>query len=75
MKDAVRVYVYDLPPQLNTWMTYHSDTPFQGSTTHPSIGRTFDSRMIEVFLHERFLTSAHRTSEPAHADFFYVPIW
>ena len=31
--------------------------------------------VAELFLHERLLTSAHRTTDAGEADFFFVPAW
>jgi hypothetical protein len=37
-------------------------------------GRFYEG-VAELFLHERLLTSAHRTTDAADADFFFVPAW
>ena len=37
-------------------------------------GKKFDYRMPLAF-HEALLASAHRTSDPEEADYFYVPTW
>ena len=37
-KTAIKVYVYDLPPEMNTWLYYHKSTEMFGSTTHPAVG-------------------------------------
>jgi hypothetical protein len=47
------------------------------------LGFAFDCRAsadflvgaAELFLYEKFLTSAVRTTDPEEADFFYVPTW
>jgi hypothetical protein len=38
-------------------------------------GLEFFQYLPELFLHERFLSSAHRTLDPREADFFLVPVW
>ena len=61
-EDAVlrpRVYVYTLPPRLNTWY---------------GISQVSPSRDFGTLLHERLLSSRYRTANPEEADFFFVPV-
>ncbi|CAI7779050.1 unnamed protein product, partial [Closterium sp. NIES-53] len=55
----LRVYVYELPPQFNSWQMQHS--PY---IDHPEA----------LWFWERLLASRHRTIDPREADFFYVPL-
>ncbi|GAQ89252.1 Exostosin family protein [Klebsormidium nitens] len=55
------IYVYELPPHLNTWTYVHS-------------GAGADRTAPVIFL-ERLLHSPHRTTDPKLADFFFVPAW
>ena len=54
-----RVYVYTLPPRLNTWY---------------GISQVSPSRDFGTLLHERLLSSRYRTANPEEADFFFVPV-
>jgi hypothetical protein len=54
------IYVYELPPHLNTWTYVHS------------VGA--DRTAPLIFL-ERLLHSPHRTTDSRLADFFFVPAW
>jgi hypothetical protein len=38
-------------------------------------GGGFYERASELFLHERLLASAHRTTVAAEADYFFVPLY
>eukprot|EP00976_Prorocentrum_cordatum_P001321 26746-Prorocentrum_minimum.AAC.1 len=38
-------------------------------------GPEFFANLPELFLHERLLTSSHRTLNPREADFFFVPAY
>lgn len=55
------IYVYELPPHLNTWTYVHS-------------GAGADRTAPVIFL-ERLLHSPHRTTDPNLADYFFVPAW
>eukprot|EP00897_Mesotaenium_endlicherianum_P004284 jgi/Mesen1/3884/ME000208S02901 len=55
-----RIFVYELPPHLNAWLGMH---------VLPQ-----DRPEPLIFL-ERLLHSKHRTTNPAKADFFFVPAW
>ena len=54
-----RVYVYTLPPRLNTWYGISQISP---------------NRDFGTLLHERLLSSRYRTADPEQADFFFVPV-
>ncbi|KAK3273231.1 hypothetical protein CYMTET_18520 [Cymbomonas tetramitiformis] len=78
----VRIYVYELPPQLNVWLYAEMDVVASetykdgryGSTLHPSVyPGGFYVGPAELFLFERLLASAHRTTDPKEADYFFVP--
>ena len=62
---APRVYIYDLPPQYNSWM-------------HAGEGgwwQDFDLWGEDVIIHRRALVSSHRVDDPEQADYFLVPVW
>ncbi|KAK3263018.1 hypothetical protein CYMTET_28155 [Cymbomonas tetramitiformis] len=59
-----KIYIYELPPRYNAWLLYHHD-PARYNSIY-SAAR---------FMHERLLTSEYRTTDPAEADFFFIPIW
>lgn len=73
------VYVYELPLEFNLrlWTAKSKD--------EDCALRSYSSRNItdwkqhafgmEVAVYEQLLHSPHRVSDPARADFFYVPVW
>ncbi|KAG1658531.1 hypothetical protein FOA52_008417 [Chlamydomonas sp. UWO 241] len=74
------MYVYDMPPHLNTQMLQYKLTP--GACNHRIFGNGRNDTMfvssgynIEQYLHEVLLQSKHRTFDPDEADFFYVPVY
>eukprot|EP00976_Prorocentrum_cordatum_P025340 514739-Prorocentrum_minimum.AAC.1 len=65
---------------VNVRLTDESTMSRRGEVVPPSLkgDRGFPDFLVgaaEIFLAERFLTSAVRTSNPEEADFFYVPTW
>ncbi|KAK3267984.1 hypothetical protein CYMTET_23485 [Cymbomonas tetramitiformis] len=76
------IYVYDLPPHLNAHLYhelgYKRRIP-QSEWYHPALegpsGGDFFVGPAQLFLHEMFLTSKHRTTDPRLANFFFVPAW
>eukprot|EP00854_Cymbomonas_tetramitiformis_P015268 gene15268-18062_t len=83
--EPVKVYVYELPGEFNSGLYYHGAVPLElrskraqripdsVATVHPAVQDP--AAHPELFLHERFLSSAHRTLDPEEADFFFVPVW
>ena len=63
------VYVYDLPPRMNVLAL---KAEYDWREQYP--GKKFDYRTPPT-LHEALLGSAHRTTDAAAADLFYVPTW
>eukprot|EP00013_Stygamoeba_regulata_P001834 CAMPEP_0177642296 /NCGR_PEP_ID=MMETSP0447-20121125/7509_1 /TAXON_ID=0 /ORGANISM="Stygamoeba regulata, Strain BSH-02190019" /LENGTH=496 /DNA_ID=CAMNT_0019144441 /DNA_START=182 /DNA_END=1672 /DNA_ORIENTATION=+ len=62
-KDAsnVKIYVYDLPPDMNFDLVTMQDKQ--------------DKFAAEILLHQYLLTSPARTTDPEEADLFYVPVY
>ncbi|KAK3254811.1 hypothetical protein CYMTET_35982, partial [Cymbomonas tetramitiformis] len=84
LPEDVRIYVYELPPAFNVWMYTDMDAirseQFMdgkyGTGIHPSvIPGGYYVGPCELFLHERLLSSARRTTDPQEADYFFVPAW
>ena len=70
-----RIYIYDLPAELSSWLAL----PRSGIDGHESEGTpwwqvTDPMYSADVRLLTRLLASPHRTSQPEHADYFYVPL-
>ncbi len=78
-----RIYVYELPGEFNTFLLARRQNPdacvireYQpagGGATAPKWSNTLYG--AEVAVHEALLASPHRTTDPAAADFFYVPVY
>ncbi|KAL1527668.1 hypothetical protein AB1Y20_009054 [Prymnesium parvum] len=62
---APKLYIYELPPQYNSWMHAGSGGWWQD----------LDLWGEDVIIHRRALRSIYRVTDPAKADFFLVPIW
>eukprot|EP00899_Mesostigma_viride_P020643 jgi/Mesvir1/28580/Mv00995-RA.1 len=60
----VKVFVYDLPPELNDWLHMY----------YRRVARDF-GRHLSWQLHARLLCSRYRTLDPEEADYFYVPAY
>jgi len=83
------IFVYEMPPQFNTNILQRRQTGNSCVHRHYSIidakpalnNSAFLSSYSgwyytsEMFLHEYFLRSPHRTLDPNKADFFYVPVY
>ena len=63
----LRIYIYDLPPQFNSWLAAHFRRP----------GRWDQSYLysLDAKLHRWLLRSPYRTLDPAQADYFLVPAY
>ena len=63
----LRVYIYDLPPQFNSWLAAHFRKP----------GRWDQSYLysLDAKIHRWLLRSPYRTLDPAQADYFLVPAY
>ena len=63
----LRIYIYELPPQFNSWLAAH----FRRA------GRWDQSYLysLDAKLHRWLLRSPYRTLDPAQADFFLVPAY
>eukprot|EP00854_Cymbomonas_tetramitiformis_P006468 gene6468-7754_t len=64
------IYVYELPPKFNVWLTADYAPGDCTTITSPA---DYAPGAAELFLWERFLASNHRTLDPEQADFFFVP--
>ena len=70
-----RIYIYDLPAELSSWLAL----PRSGIDGHETDGApwwqvTDPMYSADVRLLTRLLASPHRTLQPDHADYFYVPL-
>jgi len=81
-----RIYVYELPGEFNTFLLarrHNTDACVLREYARvrgagggdAGTAREWSPTLYgaEVALHEELLASAHRTSDPAEADYFYVP--
>jgi len=72
-----KVFVYDLPPKFNTEIAVHPS--YQGTGMGKplwegqEVYRDTDQWALEVIIHHYFLNYPGRVTDPARADFFYVP--
>ena len=78
-RPPLRLYVYDLPPELNVAAAWHVGQ-YGAPAGLPSMppGLSPGNYYVgppELFLHERALASAHRVADPADANVFLVPVW
>jgi hypothetical protein len=78
--DVPRVYVYELPPEFNTLLSYHKNHHVKGihEMVPAALGAPGGDLLVgavELMLHERLVSSSVRTLDPDEADFFYVPAW
>lgn len=64
---SAKVYVYEMPGAQTTWLAAHMNAH---EWTH--FWWFYDN---DVSLHQRFLASPYRTTNPAEADFFYIPLY
>ena len=64
---ALRIFVYDLPPRFNVWLTAH----FRRE------GRWDQSYLysLDAKIHRWLLRSPYRTLDPELADFFFMPAY
>ena len=73
-----RIYVYELPPHLSTWLALpHVGDAINCGTLggRPCWWQLTDPMYsADLRLLNRLLTSPHRTLQPEHADYFYVPL-
>jgi hypothetical protein len=73
------IFVYELPIEFNvqlwTLKSKDEDCALRAYTHRNSTDWKQHAFGMEVALHERLLHSPHRVSDPALADFFYVPVW
>ena len=63
------IYIYELPPRMNV-LALKAEYDWRVQTP----GKKFDYRMPPM-LHDALIQSAHRTTDPSDADYFYVPTW
>lgn len=64
---TAKVYVYELPGRFTTWLAAQSHAP---EWTHS--WWFYDN---DISLHQRFLASPYRTTDPEEADFFFIPLY
>jgi len=64
---TAKVYVYELPGRFTTWLAAQSHAP---EWTHS--WWFYDN---DISLHQRFLASPYRTSNPEEADYFFIPLY
>lgn len=62
------VYVYELPARMNV-LALKAEPTWAFYSHGPADYRGFKA------VHISLLRSAHRTTDPSRADFFYVPVW
>jgi hypothetical protein len=76
------IYVYEMPQRFTTdLLQRRHDKMFCVHRTYLRQNQTqfaygiYQGYVLEVLVHEWLLSSAHRTTNPAEADFFYVPVY
>ena len=76
------IYVYEMPQRFTTdLLQRRHDKQFCAHRTYlrenttQYAGGIYQGYVLEVLLHEWLLSSAHRTTEPSEADWFYVPVY
>ena len=76
------IYVYEMPQSLTTdLLQRRHDKLFCAHRTYLKANATqyaygiYQGYVLEVMLHEWLLGSAHRTTDPAEADWFFVPVY
>ena len=76
------IYVYEMPQRFTTdLLQRRHDKLFCSHRTYLKANSTqyaygiYQGYVLEVMLHEWLLSSAHRTSDPSEADWFYVPVY